>query len=312
MVPVAATAITASARQSVPPQPRERIPVVGYLGGNRSVLDEFVTAMRDARYSAGRDFRLEARLTDGIAEKQRSFASELVALAPDVIVATGTASLDLKMLTSTIPIVLTATPESTALRIIDSLEHPGGNVTGVVARESVRIQKELSLLKEVVPGLTRVAMLADASLPRPLVPETLAPSMGLQLTVVGVTSGDLLDRAFNELAAILPDALFVGGGPLLLAHTPMIAKLATGRNWPSIAESRELPASGGLMSYGGWGDGPQRAAHYVDRILKGAKPRDLPVEIQQDWQLVINMNAATQLGLTIPDSVLAQATEIIR
>lgn len=291
---------------------RNKLPSVAYLGGNRSVLEDFLTGMRDLGYVAERTFHFEARLTEGSAEKQRQFATDLVALRPDVIVATGTASLDLGKLTSTIPIVLTHTPESTALKIIDGLEHPGRNVTGVVARESARIQKELSLLKDVVPGLTRVAMLADASLARPLAPETLAPSMGLHLDVIPLASGDQLQTAFNRLSASSPGALFVGGGPLLLAHMSTIAKLATARKWPSISESRELPASGGLMSYGGWGNGPRLAARYVDRILKGARPGDLPVELQQEWQLVINLESAKQLGLTIPDSVLAQAAELIR
>lgn len=200
-VAIATAVMIAQGAQSALAQQPHTLPVIGYLGGNRSVLDAFVEGLRALGYVAGKNFHLEARLTAASAADQRRFAAERVAMGPRVIVATGTASVDVAKLTSTIPIVLTATPESTALRIIKHLDRPDGNVTGVVGRESERIRKELSLLKEVVPGLTRVAMLADANLPRPLVPEILAPSMALRLTVASVSSVDQFAAAFDWLAA---------------------------------------------------------------------------------------------------------------
>lgn len=193
---------------------------------------------------------------------------------------------------------------------MNSLERPGGNVTGVVARSEVRVARELSLLKEVVPGLTRVAavfsgMPAEGA-------RRLAEELELQFYSVGLASGDELAGAFEQLASASPQALFVGGGGWTLAQIAMIARQAEARGWPSVGEIRDLPAHGGLMSYGGLGDGPQRAAIYVDRILKGSDPADLPAELQQNWELVINLTSATQLGLTIPDSILAQAAELIR
>jgi putative ABC transport system substrate-binding protein len=286
-------------------------PIIAFLGGNRAVLDWFLTGLRDFGYVAERDFHLEARLTEGSAEKEARFAGEIVALQPSVVVATVNAALELKERTNVLPIVLTNTPEGIALRMMDSLEHPGGNVTGVVERPALRNQKTLSLLKEVVPGLSRVAVLTGGyGVGAPL--QAFAAANGLQLDVVDFRSAEELDRAFEKLAANSPQALFVGGGPLVLANMSKIAILAASRKWPSINENRELPQSGGLMSYGGFGDA-RRVAQYVDKILKGTKPSELPAEVaQQHWDLVINLKSAKQLGLTIPQSVLAQAAEILR
>src|SRR5207244_10100483 len=130
--------------------------------------------------------------------------------------------------------------------------------------------------------------------------------------IANFTTGDQLEAAFDKLAAKAPQALFVGSGPLTLAHLPKIASLAAARKWPSISDNRELPENGGLMSYGGFGDA-RRVAQYVDKILKGAKPSELPAEVeQQHGDLVVNLKSAKQLGLTIPQSVLAQAAEILR
>ena len=306
----AMTTITA-APQTQGTQASKKLPIVAFLGGNRAVLDWVVGGLRDIGYFPERDFHLEARLTEGRPETEAQFAAEIVTLHPSVVVATVNAALELKKRTSVLPILLTNTPENIGLRMMDSLEHPGGNVTGVVERPALRNQKTLSLLKEIVPGLSRVAVLtAGYSIGAPL--QSFAAANGLQLDIADFRSAVELERAFDKLAANSPQALFVGGGPLILANISKIASLAASRKWPSINENRELPQSGGLMSYGGFGDARQ-VAQYVDRILKGAKPGELAAEVRPlHWDLVINLNSAKQLGLTIPDSVLAQAAEIIR
>jgi putative ABC transport system substrate-binding protein len=300
------TAMTATVL-TPPPQANTKLPVIAFLGGNRSTLDWVLSGLRDIGYVAESDFHLEARLTDGSLEKQRQFAAELVALRPTVIVATGTASNDLTKLTSALPIVVARTEEPDALQMMDSLEHPGRNVTGVVTRGSIRDQRRLSLLEQVVPALTRVAVLNGV---KPEV-RALADKLHIQLDIANFTTGDQLEAAFDKLAAKAPQALFVGSGPLTLAHLPKIASLAAARKWPSISDNRELPENGGLMSYGGFGNA-RRVAQYVDKVLKGVKPGDLPAEVHQQWQLVINLKSATQLGLTIPNSLLVQAAEILR
>ena len=306
----ATMATTGAMPQTAGTRVEKKLPVVAVLVGNRVVLDWILTGMRDIGYVAERDFHLEARLTEGIAEKQSQFADDIVALQPDVVI-TG-AALELKKRTSVLPIVLDGRGvlEATALTMMHSLEHPGGNVTGVVeGAAGVRDARRLSFLKEAVPGLTRVAVLGPGVKPEV---RTAAVTLGLQLDFVAFTSADQIEAAFDKLAAKAPQALWVPSGAFSLANISKIASLAAARKWPSISESRELPASGGLMSYGGFGD-PRRVAQYVDRILKGAKPGDLPAEIeQQRWELVINLKSAQQLGITIPDSVLAQAAEIIR
>jgi len=288
----------------------KKLPVVAVLVGNRAVLDWILTGMGDIGYVAERDFHLEARLTEGIAEKESQFADDIVAQQPDVVIAT--AALELKKRTSVLPIVLAGigAPEATALKMMNSLEHPGGNVTGVVeGAAGVRDARRLSLLKEAVPGLIRVAVLGPGVKPEV---RTAAVKLGLQLDFVALTNADQIEAAFDKLATKAPQALWVPSGAFSLANISKIASLAAAQKWPSISESRELPASGGLMSYGGRGDA-RRVAQYVDKILKGAKPSELPAVVQEPhWDLVINLNSATQLGITIPDSVLAQAAEIIR
>jgi putative ABC transport system substrate-binding protein len=306
------TAMTAAVRMPST-QANTKLPVIAFLGGNRPVLDWVLTGLRDTGYVAERDFHLEVRLTGGSPEKESQFAAEIVGLQPAVVVATGNAAIELTKRTSVLPVVLTNTPENIALRMMDSLEHPGRNVTGVVERPALRTQKELSLLKEVLPGLRRLAVLTGGF--RVGVLPAFAAANGIQFDVVDFSSADELDRAFDKLATNSPQALFLGGGPLTLANMSTIASLAGARKWPSMSENSELPRYGGLMSYGsngGYGD-PRQVAQYVDRILKGAKPGDLPAMVPEPhWDLVINLKSAKQLGLTIPQSVLAQAAEILR
>ena len=296
--------------QTPPPQAKQRLPIVAVIGAS-AFVDRLVKGMSDIGYVAERDFHLEACASEGLADGEARCAASLVALQPTVIVATTNAALQVSQRTDRLPIVIAQTPENIALRMMDSLQHPGRNVTGVVERPALRTQRELSLLKELGPGLTRVAVLTggytlgDAA-------RTSAVANGLQLDVVDFRSTNQLEAAFDRLAMKSPQALFVGGGPLTATNITRIARLAAARRWPSISENRELPANGGLMSYGGPGD-PRRVALYVDKILKGAKPSDLPAEVgDQNWALVINAESAKRLGLAIPTSILSQSAEIIR
>jgi len=311
LVAVAAVIATITAApQASWAQSDKKLPVVAILVGNRPILDWLVTGLRDTGYVAERNFHLEARLTEGRPDKTAQFADEIIALKPAVIV-TG-AAVEVKRRTAAIPIVLDGhgVLAAQALTLMNSFEHPGGNVTGVVEGAAAeRDVRRITLLKETIPGLVRVAVFGPGV--KPEVRAT-AAKLGLQLNFVTRTPADQIEAVFDELATKEPQALWVHSGPSSLETISKIASLAAARKWPSISESRELPASGGLMSYGGLGDARQ-VASYVDKILKGAKPSELPAEVESThWQLVVNLKAAKQLGLTIPESVLAQAVEIIR
>jgi putative ABC transport system substrate-binding protein len=275
--------------------------------------------LRDLGYVEGKNVILDYRYAEGHADRLPELAAELVRLPVDVIVATSYPMVRAaKQATTTIPIVMGGVgPDPVEVGLVDSLARPGGNVTGLTNMAWETAGKRLVLFKESVPTLVRVAALYDAANPENLrhVQEVQAAGRALGVTVQlwEVRGTDDFERVFAALHQERPDGLYVPGGPLMRAHEHRIVAAAVKSGIPSAHDSREAVEAGGLMSYAyAIGDQYRRVAAYVDKILKGAKPADLPVEQPTTFELVINLRTAQALGLTIPPSVLFQATDVIR
>ena len=281
-----------------PPQAlRQGLRDLGYVEGQNLVIDW--------RYQLGRDNRLPA------------LASELVRLKSDVIVADVTVAIRAAMqATSTIPIVMAISADAVGSGLISNLGRPGRNVTGVTIMVAEMSAKRLQFLKEAVPKVSRVAVLWNPALPwHPAMlkeVEAAAPSLRLQPIAVAVRSRDDFGNAFAEIASARVDALFVGVTMTPDTRRQLVEFVAKNR-LPTVFVNRDYVADGGLMSYApNFSDGFRHAAHYIDKILKGARPGDLPVEQPTKFELVINLKTATALGLTIPPAVLARADEVIQ
>jgi ABC-type uncharacterized transport system substrate-binding protein len=306
-------------------RPGKTVPWIGLLSPGFPANAErehapLLRGLRDLGYVEGQNLRIDYRYAEEQPERLPALAAELVRLPVDVIVARGApATQGAKQATSTLPIVMAsggADPVSTGL--VASLAQPGGNVTGVsLAFSGEFAGKWVALLKEALPQVSRVGVLWDPTQPaiRPLVQETarVAQAVGLQAHVVEARGAEEFDGAFAALVRAGAEALLaLPGGTLYRAHRRLVA-LAAQHRLPAIYEHREYVAAGGLMSYGPNLDVMvYRGAYYVDRILKGTKPADLPVEQPTKYELVINLKTAQALGLTLPPGVLFQADEIIR
>jgi putative ABC transport system substrate-binding protein len=305
----------------LPGQRPARVLRIGYLGGGATtaeLFEAFRQGLRELGHVEGEGILIEYRFTDGRPGQAPALAAELVGLDPDVIVANGAeASAVAKNATTAIPIVgvpLGADPVGAGL--VASLARPGGNVTGLSTLGGGTVAKRLQLLKEVSPSVGRLGVLWNPGVPgKP--PEfrevqEAASSLALQILSAEVRRDADFDGAFRALAASPVDALLVLQENLTVAHSPRIAAFAMQLRLPSIQEVRDYTAAGGLMSYGiNRLDIWRRGAGYVAKILRGAKPADLPVEQPTMFDLVINLTTARVLGLTIPQAVLQQATVII-
>jgi putative ABC transport system substrate-binding protein len=281
--------------------------------GSPRSSDEFIRALHELGYVEGKNIAFERRSAEGKPERFPALAGELVRLNVDVLVATSTAeALAFKDATRTIPIVFYTGGDPIEVGLVDSMARPGRNVTGVTLISAALVGKRLELLKETIPTLSRVAVLwAGLSQWK----ETLLPAreLGLQLHSMQVPSIDKLDSAFKEAIVAGSSALAVHLHPLFAANQKRIVELATKNRLPAIYPRIDFVANGGLMSYGADRDEPyRRVAVLVDKILKGSKPADLPVEQPTKFELVINLKTAKQIGLTIPPSVLARADKVIR
>jgi len=302
---------------------RPRIPRLGYLGigtamPNSLLLDAFRQGLRDLGYVEGETIAIEYRFLDDGLEQAPTFAAELVALNPDIIVTAGIdATLAVRNATSTIPIVgAILGSDLVADGLVVSLARPGGNLTGLIASPPTVGTKQLQILKEVVPTMSRVTALWNAANPvkiRQVEELRVAASiLGLTLLSAEVRRPVDFDTAFQTVQASPPDALWVGQEPLMAANSARVAAFAIEQRLPAMYETRLYTDAGGLMNYGVQSvERYYRAATYVDRILKGAKPADLPIEQPTAFDFVINLKAARAIGLTIPPAVLQQATEII-
>ena len=298
---------------------------IGYLGatdpaGESTRSEAIRLALRERGYIEGQNIATDYRYAEGKVDRYPELAAELVRLKVDVIVAAGGDRLTLaaKNATKTIPIVMTGTGlDPVEAGLVESLARPGGNVTGLTSLTGELSGKRLELLKEAVPKLVRVAVLYDPAAPLSVlqVKEVLPlAARALKLTIQPweVRTADDFERVFATMRKERPDGLFVTGGPLMI-NQKRIAGLALKSQLPSVYDRRGFVDAGGLMSYGAdLADGYRRVAIYVDKILKGANPADLPVEQPTKFELVINLKTAKQIGLTIPQKVLARADKVIR
>src|SRR5262245_52628115 len=278
----------------------------------------FLQELQHKGWFEGRNLRIERRRSGGDAARTRKYAEELVALAPEVIVVGGSAGLTpLLQVTRTVPIVFTIVPDPVGAGFVDSLARPGGNATGFVQFEYGLSAKWLELLKEIMPGVTRVAVLREPGLTAAIAQfaalQAVAPALRVELVPLNLREAADIDR---NLAAFGPrspsDGLIVASGPLAAVHRALIVAAAARPTLPAVYVSRYTVVSGGLISYGpDFADQYRGAAGYVDRILKGEKPADLPVQVPTKFELAVNLKTAKALGLTVPLPLLARADEVI-
>jgi putative ABC transport system substrate-binding protein len=305
-------------------QQGERVRRVGVLTNLASDDSEaqvrntaFAHALAQLGWVVGQNLQIEHRWAAGDAERIRTYAAELIALTPDVMLATGAAGVaPLLQATRTVPIVFVLVPDPVGAGFVDSLARPGGNATGFVQFEYGISGKWLELLKEIAPGITRVAVLRDAAIAagqgQVAAIQAVAPSFGVEVTPINVRNIAEIERAIAAFARASREGLIVTASALTLFHRDLIVALAARYKLPTVYVQRHFVASGGLISYGAdVVDQYRRAANYVDRILKGEKPADLPVQAPTKFELAINLKTAKTLGLEIPTTLLARADEVI-
>jgi putative tryptophan/tyrosine transport system substrate-binding protein len=277
----------------------------------------FLQGLQQLGWTDGRNVRIEARSTQGDADQIRRHAAELVALAPDVILAGGTANVGpLLQATRTVPIVFVNVADPVGAGFVNSLARPGGNATGFIQFEYSLSGKWVELLKQIAPGVMRAAVLRDAAITAGIgqfaVIQAVAPSLGVEVSPVNVREAGEIERTVAAFAGASNGGLIVTASALSVVHRDLIITLAARHKLPAIYFQRRFVTGGGLISYGAdVVDHFRRAAGYVDRILKGEKPADLPVQTPTKYELVINLKTAKELGLTLPPTLLATADEVI-
>jgi ABC-type uncharacterized transport system substrate-binding protein len=310
----AAWPITAHAQQG------ERTRRVGVITNvdTRGRVDPFLQRLQQLGWTDGRNIQIDIRRGGaGNVDAVRKHAAELVALAPDVILAVGTIpTAYLLQATRAVPIVFMLVIDPLGGGLVDDLSRPGGNVTGFMLFEYSLSGKWLELLKQVAPGVTRAAVLRDPVNPAGTgqfaVIQSVAPSFGVELRPVNVRDAREIEQAVAAFARSANGGLVVTANPQATDHRDLIITLAARHKLPAIYSDRSFVAAGGLISYGpNFDDEAKRAAGYVDRILKGEKPADLPVQAPTKYELVVNLKTAKALGLTVPTTVLARADEVI-
>jgi len=280
-------------------------------------LGAFQQGLQQSGWTIGRNVRIDSRWPACDSERLRRYAAELVALSPDVILATGSAAAGpLLQATRTIPVVFVIVPDPVGAGFVNSLSRPGGNATGFIQFEYGISGKWLELLKQIAPGVTRAAILRDPAISAGIgqfgAIQAVAPSLGVEVSPVNVRDADEIERAIGDFARSANAGLIITGSALAVVHRHLIITLAAKHRLPAVYFQRTLVADGGLISYGADGiDQYRRAVGYVDRILKGEKPADLPVQMPTKYELVINLKTAKALGLEIPSSLLARADEVI-
>src|SRR5262245_11885756 len=302
----------------------ERVRRIGVLVGTaaddaigQSRMAAFLQGLGQLDWMVGRNVRMDVRWSAADADHTRGYAAELVALAPDVILASsGSVVGPLRRLTRTIPIVFTETSDPVGAGFVESLAYPGGNVTGFLTFEYGLSGKWLELLKQIVPTVTRVAVLRDAAIPSGTgqwgAIQSVAPSFGVELRAIDVHDEGEIERTITAFARTPNSGIILTASAFSLRHRKLIIRLANRNKLPAVYFQRAFVADGGLVSYGpDTIDLHRRAATYVDRILKGEKPADLPVQAPIKFELVINLKTAKALGLTVPPSLLALADEVI-
>jgi putative ABC transport system substrate-binding protein len=304
-------------------QQAEKIPRIGYLSGSSlSVLaariEAFRQGLRDLGYVEGKNIVIEWRDANGKSDRLGELAAELVRLKVDAIISPGpTVTRALKEATSTIPIVMAQDTDPVGSGFVASLARPGGNITGLATLAPETGGKQLELLKQIVPRLSRVAIIGNSTNPgdAQALRETVlaAGSFEVYLRYLDVLVGKDIETVFRAAAKGRADGLLVLGNPILNNRRKQVVELAVKHRLPATYARPEYLDAGGLMYYGtSYNDLFRRAAIYVDKILKGAKPADLPVEQPIKFEFIINLKAARQIGLTVPPNVLARADKVIR
>ena len=304
-------------------QPGDRVRRIGVLTGvpvddpqAQALYTAFLQGLQQLGWTEGRNVHIDSRWAAGNAADMRQHSAELVALAPDVILSIGVTVEPLLQATHTIPIVFAIVPDPVGSGIVDSLSRPGGNATGFTMFEYSLCGKWLELLKEIAPGVTRAAVFRDsantAGIGQFAVIQSVAPSVGVDVSPVNAHDAAEIERAVAAFARSPNGGLIVTASAFWVFHRELIIALADRHKLPVVYFQRFFVAAGGLISYGpNFPEQFRRAAGYVDRILKGEKPADLPVQAPTKYELVINLKTAKALGLTVPQSVLARADEVI-
>jgi putative ABC transport system substrate-binding protein len=306
---------------SVHAQQAAKRPTIGFLGPNTLSIDNqrvsaFVHRLRELGWSEGSNVAIEYRWGEGRKERFAEIANEFVQLKVDIIVTSGTIPVvAAKHATSTIPIVFAAVGDPVGNGLVASLARPGGNVTGLSNQATDLVGKRLDLLREVVPGLRRLAIIANSDSPAAEVEkreaEMMARMVGLQVVISEIRGPEDIAPGFKAIEG-RADAVYVCNDPLVTTNRARIAALASGMRLPAMYNVREFVEASGLMSYGpNFLDLYRRAAEFVDKILRGAKPGDIPVEQPTKFEMLINLKAAKALGLVIPPALLSRADEVI-
>jgi putative ABC transport system substrate-binding protein len=306
-------------------QQPDRMGRIGVLSGGPATDDpdnqaRWVTltqALQQLGWIEGRNLQIDYRLTEGNADRARKFAAELIALNPDVIVASGTTAVQaLWPVTRTVPIVFVNVSDPVGAGLVDSLARPGGNATGFAQLEYNLSAKWLELLMQIAPSVTRAAVLRDPNITAGVgqfaVIQSVAPSVGIDVSPINVSNADEIERAVTAFARTANGGLIVTASGSAAVHRKQIISLAARHTLPTVYYRRLYVTDGGLISYGpDFIDQFRRAAGYVDRILNGEKPDNLPVQMPTKYELVINLKTAKALGLEVPPSLLARAEKVV-
>jgi len=316
VVLLVATACVAAAQQTKPPQ-------VALLGGgspsaNAARIEAFRQGLRELGYTEGKNIVFEQRWADGKLDRLMAFATELVRLKVDIILSAGpTVTRALSEVTSTIPIVMGFDDDPVGSGFVASLSRPGRNITGLSTLSPELSGKQLELLKEILPKVSRVAVIGSSVHPGTTQTlkemESISAAFGVQIHYVELKSPKDIDPAFGAARKAAADAIVVLTSVVTNTNKKPIVELAARNRLPAIYYTSEWPQNGGLLSYGAnFPDLFRRAATYVDKILKGTKPGDLPVEQARKFELIVNLKAAKEIGLSIPVNVLARADRVIK
>jgi putative tryptophan/tyrosine transport system substrate-binding protein len=277
----------------------------------------FLQGLQQLGWTVGNNVQIDYRWSAGNEDDTRRYAAELVALAPDVIFASGSAAVGpLRRATRTVPIVFAVVPDPVGAGFVDSLARPGGNATGFIPYEYSIGAKWLEVLKDIAPSVTRAAIVRDPAITAGIglwgAIQSVSPSFGVELRPVDVRDADEIERALTAFARSPDGGLIVTGSALAIVHRDLIIALAARLRLPAVYYERYFATAGGLISYGPDNTEQYRlAAGYVDRILKGEKPADLPVQASTKYELVINLKTAKAMGLTVPETPVARADEVI-
>ena len=318
---LAGTAAWPLAARAHQPEQMRRIGVLMTRAENdpqgQARLAAFQQALQQLSWNDGRNVRIDIRWCETDAERARRYAQELIAFAPDIFLAEGTVSLTaLQHVTRTLPIVFTNVLDPVGAGFVDSLSRPGGNITGFMIFEYGFSGKWLELLKQIAPQVTRVAVIRDPAISAGTAQfgaiQAVAPALGVEVTPIGVHDIGDIERAVAAFARAANSGLIMTALAVSPVTRDLIITLAARHKLPAVYPYRDMVTAGGLVSYSpDWMDPSERAAGYVDRILKGAKPADLPVQAPTKYELVVNLKTAKALGLELPASVLARADEVI-